>query len=192
MKLLNRILLLAIAIMAGTTTFTSCDDGKSYAELLTDENHAVNRFLSNQRVFMEIPADTVFEIGPNAPYYQIDEDKNIYMQVLSPGLGPKVEDDQMIYFRFIRYDLMYYTNTLTGVPSEGNMDNMAQAATSFRYQNFSLPSSAQWGTGIQMPLRYLPLNCEVNLIIKSQYGPTTEVSNVRPFLYHIRYYKSMI
>ena len=69
---------------------------------------------------------------------------------------------------------------------------MSQAATSFRYQNYTLPSSSQWGSGIQLPLEFLPLGCEVNLVIKSQYGWTSEISNVQPFLYHIRYYKSMI
>lgn len=47
---------------------SSCEDGKSYADMLTDEEHAVNRFLADQRVSNEIPADTVFEVGPDAPY----------------------------------------------------------------------------------------------------------------------------
>lgn len=193
MKIKTYIMLLA-GIFASTLllSLTSCEDGRSYAELLTDEDHSVNRFLVNQRVCNEIPADSVFEVGPDAPYYQIDGEKSIYMQVLAIGDGPKVEEDQMVYFRFKRYDLGFYVDTLDGLRSEGNMDNMDMAATSFRYQNFTLPSSANWGSGIQMPLRFLPLNSEVNLVVKSQYGLSTEISNVRPYLYHIRYYKSMI
>ena len=30
---------------------------------------------------------------------------------------------------------------------------------------------------------------ECYLIVKSQYGLTSEISNVTPFLYHIRYFK---
>ena len=34
--------------------------------------------------------------------------------------------------------------------------------------------------------------CEVNLIVKSQFGWTSEISYVQPFLYHIRYFHSQI
>lgn len=193
MNLQRNIILLASMAVAIITALTSCEDGRSYAELLTDEDKAVNRFLVNQRVVDEIPADSVFETGPNAPYYCIDGEGNIYMQVLDPGRGLKAREDQQIYFRFLRYNLSYYTNnTLEGVPSEGNLDDISQSPTSFRYQNYTLPSSSQWGTGIQMPLQFLKLDCEVNLIIKSQYGWTSEVKVVQPYLYHIRYFPSQL
>lgn len=191
-KLIDRIILIFALAALPTVALTSCEDGRSYAEMLNDENKAVNRYLVNQRVVTEIPADSVFEIGDGAPYYQLDDEGNIYMQVLSPGAGPKVTDDQMVYFRFLRYNLTTYSNSLSDIASEGNLNDMTKAPTSFRYQNFTLPSSSQWGSGIQMPLNFLPLDCEVNLIVKSQYGWTSEISQVQPYLYHIRYYKSMI
>lgn len=156
---------------------------------------AVNRFLVDHRIVTSVPADSVFEIGPDAPYYQLDEDANVYMQVLSLGTGPRIEDDQIVYFRFIRYNLANYAGVMADLPSEGNMNDLSQSPTYFRYQNFTLPSSSAWGTGIQMPLNYLPDNwrdLEVNLIVKSQYGWTSEVSYVIPYLYNIRYYKSQI
>lgn len=189
MTLKNQILIFSALLIVA---LSSCGNGTSYAEMLSDEDKSVNRFLVNQRVVPYIPADSVFETGPEAPYYQIDTEGAVYMQVLNPGSGPKVEDDQTVYFRFLRYNLSRYVNSLDNVPSEGNLNNLSQAYTSFRYDNYTIPSSSQWGAGIQMPLRFLPLNCEVNLIIKSQYGWSNEVSNVTPFLYHIRYYKSMI
>ena len=75
---------------------------------------------------------------------------------------------------------------------DGNENNLAAENTYFVYNNLSLPTSASWGSGIQMPLRFVPLNSEVNVIIKSQYGMTSELSYVQPFLYHIRYFKSQI
>lgn len=191
-KLIDRIILIFALAALPTVALTSCEDGRSYAEMLNDENKAVNRYLANQRVVTEIPADSVFEVGDGAPYYQLDDEGNIYMQVLSPGAGPKATEDQMVYFRFLRYNLSTYSNSLSDIPSEGNLNDMTKAPTSFRYQNFTLPSSSQWGSGIQTPLNFLPLDCEVNLIIKSQYGWTSEISQVQPYLYHIRYYKSMI
>lgn len=183
---------MAVGLVGVAIATTSCEKGRSYAELLNDENMDVNRFLVDQVVVTSIPEDSVFEVGPDAPYYQLDDEGNIYMQVLSTGSGKKVEDDQLVYFRFLRYNLAYYEGDLAACPYEGNLNDMTQQATSFRYQNYSLPSSSQWGSGIQMPLNFLPLGCDVNLIVKSQFGWTSEISYVIPYLYRIRYYKSQI
>lgn len=190
-----KIIFKIITMMAlGLVALQSCESGKSYAELLNDENKAVNRFLADQRVERNIPADTVFEIGPAAPYYCLDGEGNIYMQVLNPGSGEKVKDDQTVYFRFMRYNLHYYTGpgSLDNIIGEGNQDNMTESPTSFRFQNYTLPSSSAWGSGIQLPLEFLPLDCDINLVVKSQYGWSNEISYVQPYLYHIRYYKSQI
>ena len=170
----------------------SCDDTESYADLLKDENKAVNNFLSDQKVINEIPADSIFEYGVDAPYYKMDDDGNIYMQVIKPGSKDNMaKNDQLIYFRFTRYDLFSYSN---GVLPEGwgNANDFDYKNTEFRFGNYSLPSSSKWGTAIQLPLYYLGIDCEVNLVIKSQYGYTDEISNVVPFMYNVRYFKSQI
>lgn len=91
-----------MCVFALAVFLQSCESGRSYAELLEDENKSVNRFLVNQIVENAIPADTVFEVGPDAPYYQLDGEQNIYMQVLSLGDDGKPEDDDVVYFRFLR------------------------------------------------------------------------------------------
>ena len=191
MKIFSKIALIVIATVVGFAT-QSCEKSRSYSELLNDENMAVNRFLADQWVIASIPADTVFLVGPDAPYYQLDEDGNIYMQVLDAGYGEKAEVDQQIYFRFLRYNLSTYSGDMDALYSEGNQNDMAQSSTSFRYGNYTLPSSSKWGSGIQLPLAYLPLNCHINLVVKSQFGWTNEVSYVVPYLYNVRYYQSQI
>ena len=74
----------------------------------------------------------------------------------------------------------------------GNETSMDQQACSFNYGDYSLPSSSQWGYGLQFPLLFLGVECEVNLVIKSQYGFTGEISYVMTFFYHVRYYHSQI
>lgn len=178
---------------AAAVALSSCSDSKSYAELLTEENHAVNNYLADHRVTNTIPTDTtfVFETGPNAPYYRLDEDGNMYMQVVNPGTpGNYAKADQVIYFRYTRYDLNSYKDG-TLPEGTGNEVDMSYLNTWFRYDNFSLQSSYKWGVGVQMPLRYLPIDCEVNIIIKSQYGFYDETAYVLPFLYRIRYYPQM-
>lgn len=167
----------------------ACDDGKTYAELLNDENQAVNRFLADHRVENSIPADTIFtETGPDSPYYRLDEDGNLYMQVLDAGTpGNRVENNELIYFRFTRYAIATYANGEFST-YEGNDDVMG-GNLSFRYGNYELQSSYSYGTGIQTPLAYLPVDCQVNIVVKSAYGMPSEMSSVVPWLYTIRYYR---
>jgi hypothetical protein len=179
-------------VAAGAACFSSCSDSKTYAELLTSENHYVNNFLADQRVIDGIPEDTIFITGEDAPYYRVDEDGNLYMQVVNAGTpGNRATSDELIYFRFIRYDLSDYSNgeLPAGV---GNENYLSYGNLSFRYGNYSLESSYQWGTGIQRPLELLPVDCQVNIVIKSQYGFTDEISYVTPYLYKVSYYRPKI
>lgn len=180
-------------IIAIAGIFSSCDDDRSYADMLNEEDKIVNAFLVDQKVEASIPADSVFEVGPDAPYYCLDEEKQVYMQVLSIGDGKKPKENQQIYFRYMTYPMAYYRNGAFDESfGSGNLNNMAQAPTSFRYKNLNMPDSKPWGPGIQMPMDFLPLNSEVNLVIKSQYGIVANMSNVQPYFFHIRYLKSMI
>lgn len=182
--------LIAILVPVFVFTMSSCSHRKSYAQLLNEEDYAVNSFLSNYRVVNSIPSDSVFEYGENAPYYRLNEDGTIYMQVIDPGtLSDKASYDDLIYFRFTRTNLSVLWKT-GEIYSAGNDDDMTMAATSFRYQNYTLSSYAYYGTGIQEPLKYLGVDCRINLVIKSQVGITDEIAQVVPFVYNLRYFKA--
>lgn len=181
---------LALLIMStATLALTSCNDGKTYAELLDSEDQYVNNYLADQIVINGIPADTVFITGEDAPFYRLDDEGDLYMQVIDAGTkGNKAKADELIYFRYTRYNLAYYDHESRELRyGGGNEDDMSSSPTSFRYGNYSLPSSSQWGSGIQQPLALLPVDCKVNIIIKSQYGFTSEIADVRPYLFSIRY-----
>ncbi|MDE6269081.1 MAG: DUF4827 domain-containing protein [Muribaculaceae bacterium] len=186
-------LISAFALLA-VTAFSSCSDGKSYAELLNEETESVNYFLAGHRVINEIPADTVFEYGPDAPYYRIEKEGNLYMQVIDPGTkGNMAKNDELLYFRYLRYNLNdMYHDRITALDPDyayGNADNMVAAPASFRFENYTITAYTQWGIGIQQPLYYLPIDCHVNIVIKSQYGMTDEIGYVVPFVYNIRYFR---
>ena len=174
-----------LAFVACAALVASCSDTKSYAELLSEEDYSVNNFLADQNVILEVPADTVFEVGENAPYYRLNEEGSLYMQVLNAGTkGYRVRNDEQIYFRYTRYALASYKD---GKLPQGSGNNLSLSPAWFRYQNFQIQSSVAWGTGIQTPLDYLPIDCEVNLIVKSTVGTTDDQSSVVAYLYRLTY-----
>lgn len=179
----------ALCVMIG---LCSCDDNKSYAELLDDERIAVNKYLATQRVENEIPADTIFEVGEDAPYYRLEPEGNVYMQVLKAGSRNNMaEAGDKIYIRFMRSDLLYWSNYGASY-IEGNGNNMAADPRYFIYKDYSVSSSYELGYGLQLPLEYVGIDSEVNIIIKSQYGFSSEISYVNPWIYNVRYFKSVL
>ena len=190
-RLFNHFVWMGLAALA---LLTACSDDQSYADRLNEERNAVNAYLANHRVVMSVPEDSIFEVGPDAPFYRIDVDGNVYMQVLNAGdrVNDRAKTSEPIYFRYARYNLSTWYADGTWTMTSGNENTMDATSCSFNYADYTLPSSSQWGYGLQYPLLFLGVECEVNLIIKSQYGFTSEISYVTPFFYHVRYYHSMI
>ncbi len=55
-------------------------------------------------------------------------------------------------------------------------------------------TSANYGSGIQMPLKFFGYDCEVNLVLKSYYGFTNynnynDQSSCQPYLVNVRYFR---
>ena len=101
-------------LMGGVAVLSlvSCENKENYADLLREERRACNSYLAGYEIVDEVPADTVFEVGPDAPFYRIDPEGNVYMQVLVAGdKSKRPVDNQPVYFRFMRLDLGYlYTD----------------------------------------------------------------------------------
>ena len=184
--------ILLTALLA-VVMLTGCNNDQSYADRLNAERNAVNAYLANHRVVMSVPEDSVFEVGPDAPFYRLDPDGNIYMQVLNAGdLNDKAKIGEPIYFRYSRYSLSTWYADGSWTVYSGNESAMDAVSCSFNYSDYTLPSSSLWGYGLQYPLLFLGVECEVNLVIKSQFGFTSEISYVMPFFYHVRYFHSQI
>jgi len=182
--------LCAAALLSG---LASCSSGESYTSLLNGERNACNMYLANQRVINEIPKDTIFEEGEDAPFYRLDDEGQVYMRVIRSGERSDTATlSEKIYFRYTRYSLDYWYDEGELVTYDTNMQDMSASSAYFKFLDYSTEDSSKWGVGIQMPLWYLGVGSEVWLVVKSQYGLTNEISYVTPFLWHIRYYHSKI
>lgn len=186
-KILKSLCLISAFLALGG--FASCSDTESYSDLLRDEEHAVNWYLASQKVENRIPADSIsFLTGKDAPFYRLDEDGSIYMQVISKGnMDDRVKDGDVVYFRFDRTNLLYLC--LGDTVSNGNATDIANGSASFVYGNTYLTSTTSWGTGVQVPLKFFGYNSEVNLVLKSSSGFTEDQTNCIPFVMNVRYFK---
>lgn len=179
-----------------TLFFSSCSKTESYSDLLKKEQKASNWFLAQQKVCNEIPADSVFLMGNDAPYYKMDDDGYVYMQVIKANpKGQRVlpHTGDQVYFTFTRYNIekMYNSNNLE-VSGEGNQDNFINtvAETYFIFNNYSVSSSSTYGSGIQIPVSYLGYDSEVNILLKSYYGFSAESTTCVPYKVNVRYFKA--
>ena len=189
-KIKNALLLLACAFMA--VTAVSCNDGKSYSDLLEEEEKAVNWYLAQNRVVPYVPADSVFETGPDAPYYRMNSDGTVYMRVIRTGdMNDRPVKGATVYFRFMRSNIkLLKEGTASDVGNSENMDS-ALGGESIIFGNTVLPSTTRWGEGLQVPLHYLGYNCEVDLIVKSVEGRSDEISECNPYVYKsLKFFKA--
>lgn len=184
-------ILLLLPVLAA---LQSCDDSKSYADMLREEEIAVNWYLAQNRVEINIPEDSVFIVGKEAPFYRMDGDGNVYMRVVNQGdMKDRPKRGDMVYFRFMRANIKYLYDDKTTSVNEGNADNMASnlGGLSLIFGNNTLTSTTQFGDGIQVPLKYLGYNCEVDLIVKSVEGFSGDVSSCNPYIYKgLKFYKA--
>ncbi len=182
----------AALVVAGSAVIGGCSDTKSYSELLSEEERASNWYLAGFRVENTIPANgdfkTVEEYGDAAPFYKMDNDGYLYMQVVKRGAGEKVQKDDVVYFRFQRKNLLLMYEGYD-VSWDGNTNDMnANLQTYFVYGNKNLSSYTLYGEGIQKPLEYLPFLSEVNLVLRSYLGFSTDQSQCIPYIINIKYF----
>lgn len=144
---LNLKILGATALLTAGILFSGCNDSKSYAELLTEENQAINAYLLNQKVETTLPDDGNFLTGEDAPFYKLDEEGNVYMKVIDAGKPEwMAESDELVYFRFTRWSLLSYNPyTNEHIDGWGNSDDLGLGSASFRFGNYTLSSSSAWG-----------------------------------------------
>lgn len=185
----------------GKVTFTIFNDSKSasgyisvtqrattYGDLRAKEDDAINYFLSQQNLITQLPADNNFQTGDNAPFYLLSDNPIVAMRVMDKGTDTKPADNERVYFRFSRANLLTYYQT--GNLEENWKPGLSDSNCYFILNDFSTTRSAQWGKAIQMPLLYgLGYNAKVHLVVPSPFGLTQEIANVTPFLYTISYYK---
>lgn len=162
--------------------------GMTYEQLLAKEQSAILYFLKD-KITEDWPGENGIKIGNDAPFYRL-ADSGVYMQVLSSGEGRFSIGDK-VYFRFERGNLINYMHT-DNLELSGNWNDISTETTFFIFDGDDI-MTLQWGEAIQLPLKYeIEAGAEINLLVPSAKGFKSETGYVVPYLYHVRYFKSII
>lgn len=194
MKIRRRIYdILALAIGGVMLLATaSCSKSESYSNLLKKEEKVTNWFLAQKKVEVNIPSDSIFISGEDAPFYKMDDDGYLYMQVVDPGSKEKMaKKNQQIYFRYLRTNINEMYEGLNPKPV-GNANTVIlesqYASANFRFDNMTISSSITYGDAVQEPLKYLGTDCIVNLVVNSNRGFNAEQGQCIAWLMNVRYF----
>lgn len=189
-KILKKVFFVAI-VSAAVSTLTACEKTESYNDLLTKEENAVNWFLAGEEVCNEIPADSVFQVGEDAPYYKMDEDGAVYMKVLKVGSEPKPKKGDAVYFRYAFKNILDMHSGLNPAWAGNSVDlNGSIGARYFIFEEMQYTQTSEYGTGIQLPMQYFGTDTEVMLVVKSTRGFYSYQARCVPILYKIRYFSA--
>jgi len=174
-----------------TGAITIVQNALTLEDLQKTERKAIKSYLRKFDVIDKLPAITDIRVGSVAPFYKLDKDGKVYMQVVKMGTEPAATIGEKIYFRYLRYDLLYYLDNGVLPDGTGNMTDISQDVTSFTLGSDN-EETQHWGTAIPLPMQLgLPLGSEVNLIVSSEAGITNEIGSVIPYLYNIKYYRAV-
>lgn len=151
------------------------------------EDQAIKAYLKKFDVIDELPAISDIQVGSVAPYYRLNPEGSVYMQLVRRGTAPAVKAGDKIEFRYFKYNLLTYLEEGKLPTGEGNLDS-PQESPSTLILGSDEGESLRYGTGIQLPLLLgLPSNSEVNLVVASSVGAPADAHTLTPYLYNVRY-----
>ena len=153
----KNIIIIVLSIVA-MGVFSSCNKDRTYAQSLSDERKAIERFIdkNNIKVLKEYPKDSVFKSNE----FYFDDKNGIYYNVIDSGNGRRIMQREKVYIRFegLRYissvDTTVYSNIASPQPEV------------LTYGNASSYSSAGWA----VPLKNVGDRAKVKLIIPFNMG----------------------
>lgn len=205
---MKKLTLLLFSLVLIGLAFQSCDDSKTYAEMLEDEKNAIDDYISTHDIKV-ISLDELLsrkDTMTQENEYVLFKENGVYMNIVSrgelddKGYAKKPKNNDQILARFIEYDLVEKDTTGTsnwfsadavdvfnyiknGTASYGQFTEGSMA--NFLYTSFgSVAVPAGW----LLPLNYIGHKAHVKLLIPSKMGNDYAQRNVYPYFYEI-YYK---
>lgn len=177
---MKKLLIFIAAVILLPNLWFACNDSKTYAELLEDEQKAIGRLIadSNFTVLYSFP-----EKFGSKDYVKLPN--GLYMNVIDFGnKDEKIDSGKVVLYRYRSYRNLFDTITYTG-----NINNADPSSFIF---GLTPTSSNGYIEGLATPLSFVGNGAKVNLIIPSALNSYSIMQNVTPYYFqNVSYQESM-
>lgn len=188
-------------LLAFGFAFQACDDTKTYAEMLEEEDDAFADFINKQGIKVISQTeffdnDSVTNVEENE-YVQLAS--GVYMQIVDKGSdnpADTVRNNEVVLVRFMEYSLLDQDTTLSNLSLSYMSDEFKYTATSSSIAGiFTQGLMYSWygytavPAGWLVPMPYIRDRAHVRLIVPSKMGHQAAMQNVYPFYYDIKKYQ---
>ena len=197
---MKKLVLLFLSLLAFNFAFQACDDSKTYAEMLEEEDDAIAAFIRDNDI--QVISQTEFfnndsttDVSKNE-YVQLSS--GVYMQIVDKGsdnLADTVKNNDLILVRFMEYSILDKDTSLSNLNSVETVDEFKYTITSssiaaiftqgYMYSVYGPSVPAGW----LVPLPYVRDMAHVKLIVPSKMGHSTAMQYVYPYFYDIKKYQ---
>lgn len=199
---MKKLTLFFLGLLALSIGFQACDDSKTYAEMMEEEDDAIEAFIKENNIKVisqsEFHAqDSITKTdGDVREFVQLAS--GVYMHIVDKGstnVADTVKSGDLILVRFMEYDIMSGDTTLSNLTEPGTVDEFKYTVTSssiagiftqgymLNYYGSSVPA------GWLIPLSYVRSGAHVQLIVPHKMGHSTAMSYVYPYYYDIQKYQ---
>ncbi len=198
---MKKLLLLFFILLAVGFSFQACDDTKTYAEMLEEEDDAIADFINKEGIKVISQTeffdnDSVTDVEKNE-FVQLSS--GVYMQIVDKGSdnpADTVKNNDLVLVRFMEYSLLDKDTTLSNLTLPYLVDEFKYTASSssiagifiqglmyMAYRYTAVPA------GWLVPLPYVRDKAHVRLIVPSKMGHQSAMQNVYPYYYDITKYQ---
>ena len=191
-----------LALMELCIGFQACDDTKTYAEMLEDEDNAIEAFIRDSNITVISQSQFYAQDSTTDPAKNefVQLASGVYMQILDKGVEDKsdtVKNNDIILVRFSEYDVLNKYTSYSNLDIVYMVDEFRYVVTSssiagiFTGGNYMYSTSSSVNTAVPagwlVPLEYVRNKAHVKLIVPSKMGGNVGMQNVIPYYYDIKY-----
>ena len=198
---MKKILPFIFALMAVSAIFCACDETKTNAEKMEEEDNAIEAFIRDSSITVisqsEFYAnDSVTDVSKNE-YVQLAS--GVYMQIVDKGsenLADTIRPNEVVLVRFSEYSLFDKMVTVSNLETPYMVDEFRYTVTSSSIAGIFSTSTVgamyyYYGSptvhaGWLAALAYIRDGAHVKLIVPHKMGHDRALSNVYPYFYDLR------
>ncbi len=185
-------------LLAAGWAFQACDDTKTYAEMLEEEDDAIERFIRNNDIKVISQSEFYAKDSMTDENEYVQLASGVYMNIVSKGVEDKtdtVKNNDEILVRFLEYNVLNEDTTLSNITEPRIVDSFRYTVTSTSIAGTFLEGYmlTYYGTAVPagwlVPLAYVRNMAHVRLIVPSKMGHNTAMQSVIPYYYDIQKYQ---